>query len=133
MKLTGKQKLFAEYYIQSNNATESAIKAGYSEKTAKEMGYENLTKPHIAEYIQAYRDEVAKENKWTIERLIKEFEENHLLSKQKEDYRVSNDALKEIGKLCGMYEEKIKHSGEIKTNNPLGDLTTAELKKLIDK
>lgn len=51
-KLTPKQKAFADNYIISGNATEAAIKAGYSEKTAKEMGYENLTKPHILEYIQ---------------------------------------------------------------------------------
>lgn len=51
MKLTEKQKRFADYYIETGNATAAAIKAGYSEKTAKEMGYENLTKPHIKSYI----------------------------------------------------------------------------------
>jgi phage terminase small subunit len=51
LKLTEKQKRFADYYIETGNATESAIRAGYSEKTAKEMGYENLTKPHIKSYI----------------------------------------------------------------------------------
>lgn len=57
MKLTPKQKAFAEFYIITGNATESAIKAGYSKKTAKELGYENLTKPHIKSYI----DEKMKE------------------------------------------------------------------------
>jgi phage terminase small subunit len=51
VKLTEKQKRFADYYIETGNATESAIKAGYSEKTAKEIGCENLTKPHIRQYI----------------------------------------------------------------------------------
>jgi phage terminase small subunit len=51
MKLTEKQKRFADFYIETGNATESAVKAGYSEKTAKEMGYENLTKPHIRDYV----------------------------------------------------------------------------------
>lgn len=50
-KLTEKQKAFCDFYIESLNATESAIKAGYSEKTAKEVGYENLTKPHLKKYI----------------------------------------------------------------------------------
>lgn len=36
--------------MQSFNATQSAIKAGYSRETAKEIGYENLTKPHIKKY-----------------------------------------------------------------------------------
>lgn len=51
-KLTPKQKAFADNYIISGNATESAKKAGYSEKTARFIGAENLTKPHILEYIQ---------------------------------------------------------------------------------
>lgn len=53
MKLTEKQKRFADYYIETGNATESAKRAGYSGKTAKEMGCENLTKPNIKEYIDS--------------------------------------------------------------------------------
>jgi phage terminase small subunit len=51
VKLTEKQKRFADYYIETGNATQSAIKAGYSEKTAKVIGNENLTKPYIRKYI----------------------------------------------------------------------------------
>lgn len=51
-KLTVKQKKFCEYYIQTGNATDSARKAGYSEKTAQAIGSENLTKPLIKDYIQ---------------------------------------------------------------------------------
>jgi phage terminase small subunit len=58
VKLTEKQKRFADYYIETGNATESAIRAGYSEKTAKEMGYENLTKPHIREYVDSMLKEI---------------------------------------------------------------------------
>lgn len=50
-KLTKKQQAFCDYYIESLNATEAAKRAGYSNKTAKEMGSENLTKPHLREYI----------------------------------------------------------------------------------
>ena len=51
-KLTERQKAFADYYIMSLNATQSAIKAGYSENCAREIGYENLTKPHIKSYVE---------------------------------------------------------------------------------
>lgn len=61
MAMTEKQKRFCEYYIASGNATESAIKAGYSKKTAKETGYENLTKPHIKEYIDKKLEEMASD------------------------------------------------------------------------
>lgn len=57
MKLTPKQKAFAEYYIETGNATESAIKAGYSKKTARVIGQENLLKPALKNYI----DEKMKE------------------------------------------------------------------------
>lgn len=43
-KLTEKQKRFIDYYIETANATESAKRAGYSSKTAKNIGAENLTK-----------------------------------------------------------------------------------------
>lgn len=51
MKLTEKQRRFCDYYIQCGNATEAAIKAGYSKKTAKQIGTENLAKPVLKSYI----------------------------------------------------------------------------------
>lgn len=50
-KLTPKQKAFADNYIELGNATEAARKAGYSEKTARVIGQENLLKPAISAYI----------------------------------------------------------------------------------
>ena len=50
-KLTPKQKAIADYYIQSGNAAEAARKAGYSEKTARFAGAENLTKANIQAYM----------------------------------------------------------------------------------
>lgn len=47
MALTKKQKLFVEEYLIDLNATQAAIRAGYSSDTAKEIGCENLTKPNI--------------------------------------------------------------------------------------
>jgi phage terminase small subunit len=52
LALNERQKAFADYYIQTGNATEAAIKAGYSEKTARSIGAENLTKPDISDYIR---------------------------------------------------------------------------------
>lgn len=57
-ELTPKQKKFADNYIESGNATQSAIKAGYSRKTAKSVGSENLTKPDIKSYIEKKMKEV---------------------------------------------------------------------------
>ena len=57
MALNERQKAFADYYIQTGNATEAAIKAGYSEKTARSIGAENLTKHDISAYIKERLDE----------------------------------------------------------------------------
>ena len=49
--MNDRQRAFADYYIETGNATEAAKRAGYSEKTACSTGYENLRKPEIAAYI----------------------------------------------------------------------------------
>jgi phage terminase small subunit len=46
-KLTARQERFCREYIIDLNAAQAAIRAGYSEKTAKNIGCENLTKPDI--------------------------------------------------------------------------------------
>ena len=60
MKLTPKQQAFADYYIETGNATEAARRAGYSEDTARQIGAENLTKPAISEYISIRMAEQSK-------------------------------------------------------------------------
>lgn len=56
-KLTPKQQRFVDEYIIDLNATQACIRAGYSEKTAKEIGAENLTKPNIQQAIQQAMNE----------------------------------------------------------------------------
>ena len=51
MAMTKKQKLFCDEYLIDLNATQAAIRAGYSKKTAYSIGNENLTKPEIKKYI----------------------------------------------------------------------------------
>ena len=48
-KLTAKQESFVREYLIDKNATQAAIRAGYSEKTAQQTGSENLLKPVIAD------------------------------------------------------------------------------------
>lgn len=51
-KLTAKQQRFCDEYLIDLNATQAAIRAGYSEKTAAVIANENLKKPYISEYIE---------------------------------------------------------------------------------
>ncbi|MGC2973731.1 terminase small subunit [Leuconostoc sp. DB-1] len=58
MKLTPKQQKFADEYIKTGNATQSAIEAGYSKKTAQVIGAENLSKPMVKSYIEERMAEI---------------------------------------------------------------------------
>lgn len=62
MKLTAKQKKFCEEYIIDCNATQAAIRAGYSKKTAATIGAENLIKPNIQKYIDELMERVKNKN-----------------------------------------------------------------------
>ncbi|CAH1002699.1 hypothetical protein LEM8419_03571 [Neolewinella maritima] len=57
-RLTDKQRTFAKEYILDLNATQAAKRAGYSEKTAVDIGCENLKKPNITQYIDALRNDL---------------------------------------------------------------------------
>ena len=72
-KLTSKQELFCKEYLIDLNATQSALRAGYSAKTAGSVGHENLKKPEIAEKIQILfgerADRVELNSDWVLNRL----------------------------------------------------------------
>ncbi|MFG0934912.1 terminase small subunit [Staphylococcus sp. 231237_7MaSpsaltlick] len=70
MKLTVKQQKFADEYIISGNATESAIKAGYSKKTAASVGAENLRKPYIRDYIQTRIESLENEKLMSVKEAL---------------------------------------------------------------
>ena len=62
IRLTVKQKRFCDEYLIDCNATQAAIRAGYSKKTAGAVGYENLKKPQIKEYIDEQLKRIENDN-----------------------------------------------------------------------
>lgn len=72
MALTKKQKLFCDEYLIDLNATQAAIRAGYSPDTAKEIGCENLTKPNIRAHIDRAMAERSKRTGINADRVIME-------------------------------------------------------------
>lgn len=71
-KLTKKQQAFVEEYLIDLNATQSAIRAGYSPDTAKEIGCENLTKPNIKDAIDKAMAERSRRTGVNADRVIQE-------------------------------------------------------------
>lgn len=73
MALTGKQKRFCEEYVIDLNATQAAIRAGYSEATAHSIGSENLTKPEVKDYVIKLQASISNKNGDLAQRVIDEF------------------------------------------------------------
>ncbi len=71
-KLTPKQIKFIDEYLIDLNATQAAIRAGYSKKTAQRIGSENLSKPLIQEEIQKHRNKLQSKCEITQERVLRE-------------------------------------------------------------
>lgn len=69
-KLTDKQEAFCQEYVKDYNATQAAIRAGYSENTAQQIGSENLSKLVIRERIDEIRAEIYQRNKVTIDEIV---------------------------------------------------------------
>ncbi len=114
--LTERQKRFIDYYIETANATESAKRAGYSAKTAKNIGAENLTKLNF--FIQQKLEE--KEN----QRIASQEEVLQYLTKvmrgEEKDQFGLDASLQDrtkcaelLGKRYGTFKEKVEHSGNI--------------------
>ena len=71
-KLTAKQERFVAEYLVDLNATQAAIRAGYSPRTAKQMGTENLAKPVLAAAIQKAMAERGKRTEIEADAVIRE-------------------------------------------------------------
>jgi phage terminase small subunit len=72
MSLTPKQAAFVREYLVDLNATQAAIRAGYSAKTAASIGEENLRKPDIKAAIAVAMAERAKRTEVTADRVVQE-------------------------------------------------------------
>ena len=71
--LTPKQAAFVAEYLIDLNATQAAIRAGYSAKTAHSVGAENLTKPEIAAALAVAQQERAERTEITQDRVLEEY------------------------------------------------------------
>ena len=78
MKLTDKQQRFVEEYLVDLNATQAAIRAGYSKKTAKDIGSQNLAKLYIRNAIDKQRRKLSEKAEisvvWVMQELRRVYE-----------------------------------------------------------
>ena len=131
-KLTAKQERFCTEYIIDLNATQAAIRAGYSSKTANRIASENLSKPDIQRKIQELQQERAERTEITQDRVLKELAGIGFapITKGKIKAADKTKALELLGRHLGMFTDKLQIEGDIKTINPYANLTEADLLKL---
>ena len=127
-KLTAKQKRFCDEYLKDLNATQAAIRAGYSEKTANEQGARMLAKVSIQEYIQQFQKQIDQKNIKTVEEVQEWWSEVMVDEEAKLTDRIKASEL--LVKSKGGFMDRVQVNGNIR--NPLAGLTTEELKKLVD-
>ncbi len=127
MSLTPKQQLFVAEYLVDLNATQAAVRAGYSEKTAYSVGHENLKKPEVAAAIQeamevrSQRTEIAQD--WILEQLKLVYEASiearPVCDKNGKEKGFSfnpaaaNRALELLGKHQGMFTDNLNLGGSV--------------------
>ena len=130
-KLTTKQKIFCDEYLKSGNAKEAAIKAGYSPKTAKSIGQENLTKPDLKAYIDAKMAEI-ESHKIADAKEVLEFYTKVLRDEVVEEVPMSTADDVVVIKKKPSFKDKITASKEIMKRYPLVDPSEKQkLQKLI--
>lgn len=113
-----RQKKFAEYYAQSGNTVQSAIKAGYSKKYANARAYEMLENVGVAEYIRELSEKAQEK------RIMNAKERQVLLSDiAKDDENAPSDRIKAVdtlNKMTGEYVTKVQ--AEVNTSEKLADV-----------
>ena len=117
-KINARQKKFAEYYAQSGNTVQSAIKAGYSENYANKLAHKLLENIGVAEYIRELSEKAQDE------RIMTAKERQALLSDiAKYDGYAPSDRIKAIdtlNKMTGEYTVKVDTT--VKTSSKLADI-----------
>ena len=116
--LTEKERIFADEYIKTTNATQSAIKDGYSENNARVTGSKMLRKPKVRQYIDAVMSERSKNTIATADEVL-EYLTRVMNGEEKDAFGLDvsvNDRTKAaelLGKRHMLFTDKVKLDAEI--------------------
>lgn len=102
--LNKRQNKFCLEYLKDLNATKAAERAGYSKKTAKQIGAENLTKLDIKKKIEQNIKKQEKESEVKIDEIIKGIKKIAFAGLEKTSDKLK--ALEMLGKYLGMFKDK---------------------------
>ena len=117
-KLTKKERIFADEYVKTTNGTQSAIKAGYSEKTASVTGSKMLRKPKVRQYIDAIMNERSKNTIATADEVL-QYLSRVMNGEEKDAFGLDvsvadrTKAAELLGKRHMLFTDKVKLDAEI--------------------
>jgi len=111
VKLTDKQQRFIEEYLVDCNAKQAAIRAGYSPKSAKQTGSENLTKPDLKAEIDKKLEEKRQETGYSREKAEEQYEEIRKKAVEDSQFGPAVAAVRGKAKLYGYEITRHEHTG----------------------
>lgn len=118
MKLTEKQLKFADYFLEMGNATEAAIKAGYSEKYAGTNTDKLLKNTNVKEYIEQRKKQLDTERIANQEEVL-EYLTAVMRGNEKDQFGLDaaladrTKAAELLGKRYRLFTDKVEHSGNV--------------------
>ena len=116
--LTEKERIFADEYIKTTNATQSAIKAGYAENSASVTGSKMLRKPKVRQYIDEVMNERSKNTIATADEVL-EYLTRVMCGEEKDAFGLDvsvadrTKAAELLGKRHMLFTDKVKLDAEI--------------------
>lgn len=116
--LTEKERIFADEYIKTTNATQSAIKAGYAEKSASSKGSQLLRKVKVRKYIDGVMEKRSKNTIATADEVL-EYLTKVMNGEEKDAFGLDasiadrTKAAELLGKRHMLFTDKVKLDAEI--------------------
>lgn len=104
-----KQKKFCDEYLKDRNATQAAIRAGYSKKTAYSIGNENLKKPELKAYIKQQLEQIRSEDIADAAEVLEYLTD--VMRNKENGARVRLRAAELLGKTYGIFTDKVDIEG----------------------
>ena len=121
-KLTPKQQRFVDEYLVDLNATQAAIRAGYSAKTAGSIGQRLLTKVEIQAELAAAMAARGERTEITADYVLRRLKEEAELTGEGSSHSARIKALELLGKHHGMFTDRLKLDGSLDVNLGLASL-----------
>jgi phage terminase small subunit len=113
MDLTPKQRAFVTEYMKDRNATQAAIRAGYSKKTALNASRNLLKNPVIAKMIADWEEANQVESLITVDKIVHRLNTIAENEAAKDSDKIRANEL--LGKYLGMFTERVEMKGQIDT------------------